>query len=376
MTIFFQAMAFICFPAIFLWAEKRVKIIALLGTVIICYGMGLLIGNLPFIPLDTDFSKTMTEASVPLAIPLLLFNVDLKAWFHLAPKTLLAFLCSIISVSFATIVSGIIFQGKLPELWKVAGMLTGVFVGGTPNMSAIGMALDVKQEIFVLLSASDLIVCGVYFFIILSVGQKALLLFLPRYNSKQNVGIYNSSDSKSLSLGGKILDGTYSILLAAVIMAISIGLSYLLFKQISVPFFLMVLTTLAVLASFYPPIRTLKTSYLLGQYILFIFCISIGSMASISMIAHAGINFILFTLTVLIISILLNFFLAFIAKIDADTALITHIAAIYGPAFIGPVADSMKNKDIVVSGITTGLVGYAVGNYVGLAVSYFLRMYF
>ncbi|MEK6624526.1 MAG: DUF819 family protein, partial [Bdellovibrionota bacterium] len=189
MIIFLQALAFICLPSIFLWAEKRIKIVTLLGTVILCYGIGLLVGNLPFMPIDTTFSKTMTEMSVPLAIPLLLFNVDLKAWLHLAPKTLLAFLCSIIAVTFATIVTGILFQGKLPELSKVAGMLAGVFVGGTPNMSAIGMALNVKKEIFVLLSASDLLVCGVYFFIVLSIGQRTLLLFLPRYENKQSGSI-------------------------------------------------------------------------------------------------------------------------------------------------------------------------------------------
>jgi len=66
--------------------------------------------------------------------------------------------------------------------------------------------------------------------------------------------------------------------------------------------------------------------------------------------------------------------LAYFAKIDADTALITHVAAIYGPAFIGPVADSMRNRAIVVSGLTTGLIGYAVGNYVGLAVAYLLKL--
>ena len=50
----------------------------------------------------------------------------------------------------------------------------------------------------------------------------------------------------------------------------------------------------------------------------------------------------------------------------------TSAAGIFGPAFAGPVASALKNPAMLITGLTTGLVGYAVGNYLGLALAYLL----
>ena len=55
-----------------------------------------------------------------------------------------------------------------------------------------------------------------------------------------------------------------------------------------------------------------------------------------------------------------------IFKVDVDTAIITSTASIYGAPFIIPVADAIKNREVIVSGLTTSMVGYAVGNYLGI----------
>ena len=67
-------------------------------------------------------------------------------------------------------------------------------------------------------------------------------------------------------------------------------------------------------------------------------------------------------------AIIIHLIFAIIFKIDVDTAIITSTAGVYGPAFIVPVADAIKNKEVIVAGLTAGLVGYAVGNYLGLLV--------
>ena len=155
-----QALFFIMMPAILLKMEKRFKIISIVGTVLLCYGLGLALGNQNFIPIDINISKQLTEITVPLAIPLLLFSMDIKGWLRLARPTVLSFSFSLLAIFISVILTSMMFKG-LPELWKMAGMLVGVYTGGTPNMSAIGLALDVKEEIFILLNASDLLVCGI-----------------------------------------------------------------------------------------------------------------------------------------------------------------------------------------------------------------------
>ncbi len=363
-----QAIFFAFAPFILMKLEKHFRLFSLVGSVVLCYGLGLLLGNQDFIPIDIKLSQQITEITVPLAIPLLLFSMDIKAWLKLARPTVLSFGFSLVAISISVLITSLIFNG-MPDLWKLSGMLVGVYTGGTPNMSAIGMALKVKEEIFILLNASDLLVCGVYFFIITSIGQKVLLIFLPPFKGDKNIGSYNS-DQEKWNIKGVLLSLSPSI----IILGISVVSSQLLFSKINIPYVILILTSLGLLSSFFRPIQQLPLSYNLGQYILFIFCISIGSMANLSMIMNVGLEILLFTTVAVLLSIIIHFSLAKLARIDADTAMITHVAAIYGPAFVGPVAQSLKNRTIVVSGLTAGLIGYAVGNYLGISIAYLIKI--
>ena len=81
----------------------------------------------------------------------------------------------------------------------------------------------------------------------------------------------------------------------------------------------------------------------------------------------------LFVFGVLVSAVLLHVGLAAAFRLDADTTLMTSTAAIFGPAFIGPVAAAIKNRRLVAPGLTMGLMGIALGTYLGLATAWVLR---
>ncbi|MGB9687051.1 MAG: DUF819 family protein, partial [Rectinema subterraneum] len=56
-------------------------------------------------------------------------------------------------------------------------------------------------------------------------------------------------------------------------------------------------------------------------------------------------------------------------NIDVDTMLIVSTSAICSPPFVGVVAVSLKARKLILPGITTGIIGYAVGNYLGIALA-------
>jgi len=33
----------------------------------------------------------------------------------------------------------------------------------------------------------------------------------------------------------------------------------------------------------------------------------------------------------------------------------------------------LKNREVIISGITTGIIGYAIGNYLGISLAYLFR---
>jgi uncharacterized membrane protein len=72
-------------------------------------------------------------------------------------------------------------------------------------------------------------------------------------------------------------------------------------------------------------------------------------------------------------SVILHYLLCKIFKIDRDTAVITSVAGIFGPPFVPLIADRFENKAMIVPGMTTGLIGFAIGNYLGMAIAFLLK---
>jgi len=62
-----------------------------------------------------------------------------------------------------------------------------------------------------------------------------------------------------------------------------------------------------------------------------------------------------------------------ILKVPGDLFTVAHVALLYSPPFVPPVAGAMHNKKVLISGIVIGLVGYAVGTYLGVGIAEILQ---
>ena len=162
-----EVVIILALPIAFKLLAKKNKVINSLGPIILCYGAGILLGNIG-LPWDKGLSMSISEVTVPLAIPLILFSLDVKKWFSLAKKTILSFVLMIIAATGSALIAALIFSGSLEEGWKVSGMLTGCYTGGTPNLMAIGTALQVNPNTLVIVNTSDMVLGGSYFFLMIS----------------------------------------------------------------------------------------------------------------------------------------------------------------------------------------------------------------
>lgn len=359
-------------PALANWAAERNKLARLLGPVVLCYATGIVLGNLP-ITLDKDLAMHTSEAAVPLAIPLLLFSTEVRKWLTLGPSLLLSFALACVSAVTAAGAVGWVFRARTDEWWKIAGMLVGVYVGGTANMSAIGIALGARQETFLLLNASDVIAGGAYLLFLLTAAQRALLWILPAFKAAEAGPDHVEAPSGfglSVANARPIL---LSLGLALAIVGASVGASFALLGKLEPPFVLLAITTLGIFASLFAKVRGLTGSYDLGEYALLSFCFAVGSMADVRQVAGTSPVLFLFVVLVMSLAIVLHVALSWLFKLDVDTTLITSTATIFGPAFIGPVATALKNRQLVGPGLTLGLAGIALGTYLGLFTAWGLR---
>jgi uncharacterized membrane protein len=90
------------------------------------------------------------------------------------------------------------------------------------------------------------------------------------------------------------------------------------------------------------------------------------------MVSTAPIMLAYVTFTILA-CLLLHVVLAKIFRIDADTVIITSVAGICSPPLVPLVASALKNKEIVLSGVITGIIGWVAGTYLGISMAYILR---
>ena len=371
-----QAVVICIFPALIIATSKRVRIVQLLGPVVLCYLVGIVLANLRFVPINKELSSTFTEITVLLAIPLLLFSTDFFGWIRMARSTVISFALCVISVLVASSVAFFIYSDSLPDANKISGMLVGVYTGGTPNMSAIGLALNVPEETFILLNGADVVICAFYLLFLMTVAQRLFLLFLPSFPmNKQSTGHEEKSEDDNdgrCENGLKISGLVLAFLVALSICGLSVGFSFLVAGKLAVAPIILIATSLGILTSFIKKIRNIQGAYDMGQYFLLMFCIAIGTMADVRQIISTAPEIFIYTAIVVYGSIALHLILAALLRLDADTVIITSTAAIFGPAFVGPLVGVLKNKNILVAGLTSGLVGYALGNYLGIGLAWLL----
>ena len=134
------------------------------------------------------------------------------------------------------------------------------------------------------------------------------------------------------------------------------------------------LTTLGLVASVIKKINSIEHSFQLGMYFIIVFSLIIASMADLqSMFQIKYLNMFLFVAVAIFGSMIIHVGLSAIFKVDSDTTIMTITGLTYSPPFVPAVAAAIRNKEIMLTGITNGIIGYAIGNYLGVFIAYILK---
>lgn len=376
--------AFCLIPAGVLWLCRRFSLLGKIGPVLILYFIGIIIGNIGLMPGQLPaVQELMSNAMVPLAIPLMLFSSTFK--LSGARSQLLALITGMISVATAVVIGFLIFGDNIPEGNKVGGMLVGVYTGGTINLAALKTMLGVSDETYIMINSYDILVSFLYLTFLLTIGIKLFRKFLPNERKsyseedeaaiqaeigKENQNPYKGMFTRpGMAQAGKLLG------LTVLIVGVSAGIALLLPSGMFMTVFILLLTTLGIACSFIKPVREMKYSYDMGMYFIYIFCIAVASMADLSKLDFAGgIGLLGYLLAVVFGSLILQVILAKIFRIDSDMMVISSVTYINSPPFVPMMAAAMKNKDVLIPGLTIGVIGYAAGNYLGFLMSQLLGL--
>jgi len=417
-VIILLALFYIFTPLLILHLCHRFPFVNKLGSVIIAYGVGVLAGNLGLLPgMGTYLSDymllnpkasigdvnsllaegfiaesdvvafkifklrdTLMSITILLAIPLVLFSSNVRQWSLMAGKTLLSLFVGFFSVVSVVVVGYFVFRGSgMNDLWKIAGMLVGVYTGGTPNLASLKMMLDVDANTYILTHTYDLIIGVLYLGFLMTIGQKIFHRFLPGFPVKSSIESTDDFDGKDPFWGifrrSIFLPLLKAYGIAFVIFATGIALSILVPDTLVMVVVILTVTTLGILVSMLPAINRIEKTFESGMYLILIFSVVVSSMADIR--NFSGITPGLFAYITMAVfgSLIVHVLISKLFKIDADTTMITSTALICSPPFVPVVAGAIKNKDVILPGLTVGIIGYAVGNYLGFVIANVLKLF-
>lgn len=374
--------SFVVAPALIIYMEGRYKIVKKIGAVLICYALGLIVGNIAVLPQGSEtYQSMLTTVSIPLALPLILFSMDVKKWLKNASSAMGSLFIGLFSVLVVIFIGFWIFKGDIDNIWQVSGMLVGIYTGGTPNMAAIKTALNVSQELYILTHTYELVLGAGYLAFVLSIGQRTLLLVLPAYKSSNKTSL-DANDKIDVdeieSYDGMLSKETFLPLLGALglsvlILGVSYGLSFLFSAEFQSAAIIIFITTFGIAASFIKRIKQIKKTFQLGMYFILIFCVAVSSIADVSQLTNMSMSLFYYVALAMFGSHALHIFIARIFKIDADTVLISGSALICSPPFVPVVAGALKNREVILTGLVVGIAGYAIGNYLGIGVAFMLK---
>jgi uncharacterized membrane protein len=370
---------FVFFPIVIMELCYRFKILDKLGSILIAYVFGLVIGNIGVLPKVFDSTQELlTTLSIPLALPLLLFSLDIKNWMNIAGKSLLSMLLAFVALVIVVVSGFYIFNPQDPNFWKISGMLVGVYTGGTPNLASLQLALEVDPSTYVMTHTFDMLLSAIFLLFLISVGKVAFSYILPKFNSHTKSSSESLEENPSVPFYRIVEKSDFKTLLlsfgaAVLILAIGGGLSEIVPKNISMLVAILSITTLGIAASFIKKLKESKHSFDLGMYFILVFSLVVASMADISSFTTFSTHLFYYISFAVFGTLILHVLLSALFKIDRDTVIITSTAFICSPPFVPMIAGVLKNKQIIISGLTIGIIGYAVGNYLGISIAYFLK---
>ncbi len=356
---------------------QKFKFFKTFGPAILCIIMGIILGNLNIMPHWHDVYGVFFEYAIPLSLTMFLLSVNLKEWAHISKQPLLAVVLAAISVAIVSVIAGVIFVPGIPEGWKIAGMFVGTYTGGSGNLTAIGTGLNASPNTFVSANAADYIV-----------GLPSLIFFfaLPGILAKSKwfnkVWPYSLTEEelKTSDKNELFTKQEWSITDIAVLFGIAFIVTYVASTlasyfpaSISSAMKIILITTISIIIAQLKPVKKIKGNMDLGFFVAAFFLAIIGLLVDIKQFAVSVPTVAIFCFVVIVGSLILHVVLCRLFKIKYQYVLISIVAAIGDGTSAAMVAGAGNWKSIMGIAVVLGVIGSAIGNYLGIGVAYLLK---
>ena len=390
----------------------------MLSSPLVTMGLSMLLCNLGLLPSSHPIYNFVTKYLIPLAIPLLLLDADLKKCIKKTGTLLKAFFCGAIGTIVGTIVAfKLIPMKNVIGAEKIAAALCARHIGGAVNFVAVSDFFQTPPDAVAAALAADNVVVALYFAFLFAISVPSkesddietpiinqIEFEQPKINNKEIskcpmsplLELFEISDDNSTQpiiqtpvpsqktiQSPKIyypkptitLQSLSSALCISLIMcALSEALSY--FTKGSFMLYISLLTVFA--ATAFPKIlgSSSESGGILGVLIMQFFFSVTGAMGHIPTVLKMAP--VLFSHAALQISV--HFIVALglgkVFKLPFREIVLASNANVGGPTTAAAMASSKRWKLLVLPALLTGVFGYAIATAIGILLgNIFLKVF-
>ena len=333
------------------------------------------LANLKIIPSTAPAYDAVWNYLVPIAIPLLLFEADLKRIVRESGPTLIAFI-----IGSASVVAGVFIGAAMLDLGpneaELSGIFTGTYIGGGLNFAAVAEASGMQDgSILAGAIAADNIATNLHFLLLIFIPGIAWLANrypthhmdnAEEFDADSKVGVHSIAD---LDIAG---------LLAAIALAFTLAaLGKLAADKIGTPQFAIIITTALTLlvATFLPGVvRQLSGHSQAGNVMMFIFLASVAATADIWQLVALGPTLFIFAMIIISVHMIVLFGVGKVLRLDLAELAMASAVCIGGPSSAAALASAKGWKDLLIPGVLAGSFGYAIGSFIGISVVEWMRL--
>ncbi|SFD68370.1 Uncharacterized membrane protein [Lentibacillus persicus] len=364
------------------WASKMSgAIIALIGA--------MLLANFNIIPLESSVYDAVWSYVVPLAIPLLLFQANIKKIWQESGRMLAIFLLSAIGTVAGTIVSFTLLKEVIPHLDKLGAMMAGSYTGGSVNLAAMASKFEAPGELVSALVVADNAMMALFFFVLMAIpaiGFFRKQFKTPHVEEVEAKTAGNEGETQAATFWQRkeisLKDIAASVASAFVLVAVSFNLADFFASIIPAGantniFFqvlggiigdqYLVLTTLTVLVvvAFPNYFENIRGTQEIGTFLIYIFFVVIGVPASIAVVVTNAPLLLVFTLIIVSFNLLFSLVLGKLFKFNLEEVVLASNANLGGPTTAAAMAIAKGWNKLIVPILLVGTLGYIIGNYIG-----------
>lgn len=333
---------------------------------------GLALSNLGVIPLSAPLYDFVGGYLVPLAIPLLLYKADLRRIFTESGMVLAIFFFAGMATCIGSVLGFYLFDlGEGGA--QVAGAYTGGWIGGAMNYVAVSKAVGMPDDLSAAALSASSPVSIMALMILLALPSIPLVRRLISSAVIDEAAVNSQAGQAAADRPHFLLHHvTGAIALSFVICTVSYAIAATLgYEQFSILF--VTIVAVAVANIFPKTLNRLEGDFEIGVFIMYIFFAVIGAGTSATQFLESALILFIYGCFIIASHIFVIITIARVFKFDLAETIVASGAAIVGPAATAAIATSKGWKDLVTPAIMCGIFGYAIANFIGVAVTTILQ---